>query len=56
MAAFMCEYEPFTVEITKSFSLNDWRECLKTLLNMTGLEDKQLVFIFTDTQVCHFRG
>eukprot|EP01012_Entosiphon_sulcatum_P030911 TRINITY_DN3847_c0_g1_i1.p1 TRINITY_DN3847_c0_g1~~TRINITY_DN3847_c0_g1_i1.p1 ORF type:complete len:4187 (-),score=787.17 TRINITY_DN3847_c0_g1_i1:47-10915(-) len=51
LAIMICEYETFQLEITKNFTLHDWREALKTLLLATGIEEKPMVFIFTDTQI-----
>ena len=39
------------MELTKNFGLSDWKDLLRQLLLGCGLEDKQLVFLFCDTQI-----
>ena len=40
----------FQIEITKNYRVIEWREDLKNLLKLAGMEFKQVVFLFTDTQ------
>ena len=51
LAVSIAEYALFQVEISKSYSLNDWREDIKTVLKMAGQEGKGTVFLFSDTQI-----
>ncbi|KAL7754356.1 hypothetical protein RI367_000337 [Sorochytrium milnesiophthora] len=51
LAAFICDYALFQIEITKSYTKTEWREDLKRLLKMSGVENKQTVFLFSDTQI-----
>jgi hypothetical protein len=39
------------VEISKKYSRTEWREDLKRLLRRAGCDRKQLMFLFTDSQV-----
>ena len=40
------------IEVTKSFGMGDWRKCLQDLyLSTGGLDAKETVFLFTDTQI-----
>lgn len=51
LAAFMEEFEVFQIEIAKGYGHKDWRDNLKTLLKGVGIEGKNTVFLFTDTQI-----
>lgn len=37
--------------MTKSFGVAEWRDHLRILLRRAGAEGKQMVFLFSDTQV-----
>ena len=45
-------FEP-QVQITKSYSQDDWREDLKRITKMAGAEGKPTMFLFSDTQIKH---
>lgn len=51
LAVHIADYELFTVEITKSYGLRDWRDDLKQVLTRCGHEGKNVTFLFTDTQI-----
>ena len=51
LATFMAEYECFQVEIAKGYGQAQWREDLRTCLLKAGLDNKQVVFLFNDTQI-----
>jgi len=51
LAAHICEMDVFTIEVSKSYSMSDWREDLKSVLRLVGLEGKGTVFLFADTQI-----
>ena len=51
LAAYISEFEVFYLEITKSFTLTDWKDAMRRLMTNTGIEDKGQVFLFTDTQI-----
>ena len=51
LAAALEDYELFQIEISSSYGLHEWRDDLKKLLLDTGLEEKRIVFLFSDTQI-----
>ncbi|BFZ17590.1 hypothetical protein BsWGS_20629 [Bradybaena similaris] len=51
LATFMSDYDIFQIEITKNYSISDWRDDLKKLLLKTGAGGKQTVFLFSDNQI-----
>ncbi|XP_076458174.1 dynein axonemal heavy chain 3-like [Babylonia areolata] len=51
LATFICDYDMFMIEITRTYGVSDWRDDLKRLLRKTGLDGKQTVFLFSDNQI-----
>ncbi len=51
LASFICDYELFSIEISKSYGVVDWHDDLKRLLISVGCKQKPNTFLFTDTQV-----
>ena len=51
LAAHLADMEVFQIEVSKSYSLVEWREDLKTVLRMSGAQGKGTVFFFADTQI-----
>ena len=51
MAVHIADFELFTIEITKSYGMNDWREDIKSMMNKAGVMNKPTVFMMDDTQI-----
>ncbi|RNF14084.1 putative dynein heavy chain [Trypanosoma conorhini] len=51
VAAFLNEFEVFQVEISKNYSMNTWRDDVKSALQRVAFHNKQVMFLFTDTQI-----
>jgi dynein heavy chain len=51
MATYISEYHLGTIEISKGYGLTEWRENIKELLLMAGVDGKPVVFLFNDVQV-----
>ena len=51
LAIHVADYEIFTIEITKSYGLMDWREDIKRMMHKAGLQNKGTVFVMDDTQI-----
>ena len=51
VAAFICEHEVFTVEVSKSYTFDQWRNDIKRLLISAGAELKYFVFLITDRHI-----
>jgi len=51
LACHLADFKCFQIEITKNYRQLEWREDLKTVLRMAGLELRPVVFLFVDTQI-----
>ncbi|XP_057714813.1 dynein axonemal heavy chain 2 isoform X3 [Corythoichthys intestinalis] len=51
MAASICDYRVFEVEITKQYRKLEFREDIKKLYRQTGVDNRPTVFLFNDTQI-----
>ncbi|XP_028810647.1 dynein heavy chain 6, axonemal isoform X2 [Denticeps clupeoides] len=51
LAAHMCGYRCFQIELTRGYNYDTFHEDLRTLYRMAGVEGKDMVFLFTDTQI-----
>ena len=50
-ASFMAGFKCFSIELTRGYGVNEFRDDLKTLYHQTGIEGTPTVFLFTDTQI-----
>ncbi|XP_075900184.1 dynein axonemal heavy chain 3 [Nelusetta ayraudi] len=51
LATFINDYVLFMIELTKNYSTSDWRDDLKRLMIKAGIEGRNLVFLFNDSQI-----
>ena len=52
LATFIANYEIFSIEMSKNYDFNAWRDDMKSKLFMgCGVDQKQTVFLFSDTQI-----
>jgi dynein heavy chain len=51
LSAFICDHEVFTVEVSKSYNFEQWRNDLQRLIISAGTENKYYVFLMTDSQL-----
>lgn len=51
LGTFINDYVLFQIELTKNYSMSDWRDDLKKIMLKAGIEGKSLVFLFSDSQI-----
>lgn len=51
LAGFISGMDLHQVEISRDYTVNEWREDLKTLLRRAGTEGKPFVFLLSDIQI-----
>ncbi|KAK5855256.1 hypothetical protein PBY51_005374 [Eleginops maclovinus] len=51
LATFINDYFLIQIELTKNYSMSDWRDDLKRIMLKAGIEGKSLVFLFNDSQI-----
>ncbi|KAK9527005.1 hypothetical protein VZT92_015671 [Zoarces viviparus] len=51
LGTFINGYDPFQIELTKNYNMSDWRDDLKRIMLKAGIEGKNLVFLFNDSQI-----
>ena len=49
MATFISYYRLFQIEVIKTYNMRAWREDVKKVLMMAGVENKGVSFLFVDT-------
>ncbi|XP_070190635.1 dynein axonemal heavy chain 1-like isoform X2 [Littorina saxatilis] len=51
LAAHISEFDCFQIELAKNYGTTEWREDLRNVMMKAGLENKPMVFLFSDTQI-----
>ncbi|XP_023668206.2 dynein axonemal heavy chain 6 [Paramormyrops kingsleyae] len=51
LAAHMCGYRCFQIELSRGYGYDAFHEDLRQLYKLVGMEGKDAVFLFTDTQI-----
>jgi len=51
LAVFIQDYQIFEVAISKVYGMNEWREDLKGIFKVAGVDGKPTTFLFADTQI-----
>ncbi|XP_067440238.1 dynein axonemal heavy chain 6 [Thunnus thynnus] len=51
LASHMCGYQCFEIELSRGYNYDSFHEDLRRLYRMAGVEGKNMVFLFTDTQI-----
>ncbi|KAL4640265.1 dynein heavy chain 6, axonemal [Arapaima gigas] len=51
LAAHICGYRCFQIELSRGYNYDSFHEDLRKLYRMAGVEGKDTVFLFTDTQI-----
>jgi len=51
LAAFMAEYQCSSIEITRGYGVNEWHDDLKKLMMAAGMKGRDVVFVFSDSQI-----
>ncbi|XP_047672459.1 dynein axonemal heavy chain 6 isoform X2 [Tachysurus fulvidraco] len=51
LAAHMCGYRCFQIELSRGYNYNSFHEDLRKLYKLAGVEGQDMVFLFTDTQI-----
>ncbi|XP_051777061.1 dynein axonemal heavy chain 1 [Erpetoichthys calabaricus] len=51
LASHMADFDCFQIELSKNYGLTEWREDIKRILLKAGLQNQQITFLFTDTQI-----
>ncbi|XP_004437259.1 PREDICTED: dynein heavy chain 6, axonemal [Ceratotherium simum simum] len=51
LAAHMCGYRCLQIELSRGYNYDSFHEDLRKLYKLAGVDDKNMVFLFTDTQI-----
>lgn len=51
LASFIMGYQVSQIEVIKNYGMKNWREDIKNILLLAGVENKAVTFLFVDTQI-----
>ena len=51
LGSFIATYKLTNIEVIKGYSMINWREDIKKILMVAGVDNKQITFLFVDTQI-----
>ncbi|KAJ3093097.1 Dynein heavy chain 6, axonemal [Quaeritorhiza haematococci] len=51
LACFISEYQCHQIELTRTYGETEWREDIKKMYRIAGVEGKNTVFLLSDTQI-----
>eukprot|EP00767_Chilomastix_cuspidata_P003405 gnl/Chilomastix_cuspidata/3528.p1 GENE.gnl/Chilomastix_cuspidata/3528~~gnl/Chilomastix_cuspidata/3528.p1 ORF type:complete len:4397 (+),score=382.77 gnl/Chilomastix_cuspidata/3528:1904-13192(+) len=51
LCAFICEFKIFQIELTRNYRLQEFRNDLKEVLTVAGVEGQPIIFLFTENQI-----
>uniref|UniRef100_A0A803U0S0 Dynein axonemal heavy chain 6 n=1 Tax=Anolis carolinensis TaxID=28377 RepID=A0A803U0S0_ANOCA len=51
LGSHICGYKCFQIELSRGYNYDTFHEDLRKLYKMAGVEDRDMVFLFTDTQI-----
>ena len=53
LATYIMEYEVKQIEVSKNYSISQWRDDVKECLKYAGIKNDPVVFLFVDTQIVY---
>ncbi|XP_066590873.1 dynein axonemal heavy chain 1-like [Prorops nasuta] len=51
LSSYIRDYQCFEIQLSKAYSMHDWREDIKSLTLKAGVHNQLIVFLFSDTQI-----
>ncbi|XP_044515237.1 dynein axonemal heavy chain 6 [Gracilinanus agilis] len=51
LASHICGYKCFQIELSRGYNYDSFHDDLRKLYKMAGVDDRDMVFLFTDTQI-----
>ena len=51
LSAALADFALFQVQVSSVYATVDWKDDLRKLMTMAGIEGKEVVFLFSDTQI-----